>query len=310
VRDAAARMKAAGGRSEILAELSAKALPLVEAARREDAEMEQAGEEDEDEDGGKAHEEEDGDGDEDSDEAGGAAAGAGGPRAGTMQRRTIRYADGTVIANGTLRLYRGGTMKAVAGAAKAGTVRGPQGEAAGAHRSEGTGVVVRSEPAVAAAAEVPSFLRQLRKGRDQTPAAGGVAAAATPAPAPAPSPSSSLTDEALAELGEADLSSMAEDALRDRLLSVGETFRSALAELYSAHRKAEAQVKDELARRGLATDSADEGADGDEPADGGEDGQGDEEEEFYDDDADYYVGAGLDADSGVAGTFRYGGGEF
>ncbi|KAA0153879.1 hypothetical protein FNF29_02869 [Cafeteria roenbergensis] len=351
VKEAVDRIKAGGGRSALLESLAQDALPLVEAARREDAEMEEEEEEggeeaeaaEDDTAGGDAAEGDaeagDGDADEGAVPAPKAAAPARAP-VGTMRARTIRYPDGTVIANGTLRLYRGTLRRAEDAMGE--PVPSPPASAAAAgrggapgHRSEGTGVVVHSTgprqgvPAAAAsggpaAGGMPSFMRDLHIAR--APAAPAASAEKeAEGPLTTQEEDDAEQEDGAAEAGgdvlellpEEQVSSLDDESLRDRLAAVGEEFRTRLTELSEAHRAAKAQLTAEMDRRGIA--HADSPADemlgeghGDEgfPQDEYMEGGHDDEQGYEEDDGGFgeeanYLDAGMEADAGVANTYRY-----
>lgn len=343
VKEAVERIKAGGGRSALLEGLAQDALPLVEAARREDAEMEEDAADEDGAEGDAAEGDGEGDGEagEGAEPASTAAAPAR-PPVGTMRARTIRYPDGTVIANGTLRLYRG-TLRRAEDAMGEPTPSPPAAAAparpggAPGHRSEGTGVVVHSTgprqgaPAAAAsgapaAGGMPSFMRDLQIARAPAPpAAAAKAEAEEPLTTQEEEPEDADQEDGAAEAGgdvlellpEEEVSGLNDESLRDRLAAVGEEFRTRLTELSEAHRAAKAQLTAEMDRRGIA--HADSPADemlgqgvGDEgfPQDEYMEGGHDEEQDYEEDDGGFgeeanYLDAGMEADAGVANTYRY-----
>jgi hypothetical protein len=251
IAEAVTRLQECGGKSKVLAALAKEVMPLVEAARKEDAEIEEANEEE------GAEEEEEAVAAEDEEEAL------------PVKAATIRYADGTVIRGGTLRQYRG-------------TFRGPAEteveDTGAAHRVVGSFVrnpTIPSDPVAAVAsgvaASVPSFLRDLR--------------------------TSQLPDDPLEPVPASLLSQLSQAEISTRLAAAEAAFRTQLAALSERHAAATGPLREAL------------GVGDDVPEAGGEDEEEDEEEDGDDDDGEYdddgYALAGDDADTGVAGTFRY-----
>jgi hypothetical protein len=295
IRDAVARMSAAGGRSELLHAVAKKALPAMEKAREEDAEMEED-EEAEEEDGEAEAEDA---ADPSSSAAAAAAAGVGG--------RTIRYLDGTVLAGGTLRRLRGATRGRASDAHGTGPIvshgTGPISNGASAAAS-GSGAGSTPAGAGDSAAGVPSFLRDLRASKDPSPEAS-----------PRAAPQAEHADP-LRVLPEAEVAGRSAEELRGMLIKAGEAFRERLARLSSLHHDVEEQLNQELRRR-AAKDKDDAGgadsaasspsplAEQDDQGDSMDEEEGSEEDDGDEDDSGSEGFDEFAADAGVARTFRY-----